>query len=115
MRFHLEAFHDRAAGKAVAQDFHRHGSCGRLLAALVDSAHASLGQQADDRDAAKVTPGCQVDDLLPLEAEGISLSGEFARAIVRSPSVRRAACRGIRFQELLLKKKASRGLLLQKD
>ena len=57
MRFLLEAFHDRAAGEAIPQDFDRNRPCGRLLEPLVDAAHAPFSQHADDRDPAKVATG----------------------------------------------------------
>ena len=83
VRFLLEAFHDPAAGKAVAQDLHRDRPCGGYLTPLVDAAHAPLSQHADDRDPPQIAAGRQVDDLLPLKTERISLAGELAGEVVQ--------------------------------
>ena len=69
VRLLLEASHHGAAGKAVAQDLDRNRASGRPLEALVDAAHAPFGQHTDDRHAAQVAPGHQIDDVLPFEAK----------------------------------------------
>ena len=83
----LKAFHHRAARKAIPQHLHCHRPGGHLLLRLVYPPHAPLTKQANDRHAAEIAAGYEIDNLFAIKAKRVrlarKLSGEAVRLLSR--------------------------------